>query len=244
MKKDLKLFHFYNLCSEKNFGYLFYAYSSNYNVVTDIALIGHVSCKAELVCNISTVYVVYHSANSKYLLTFEKITLNSLSLNFLLILEKARVSVLALGKLKVTAFKQFGLASQIMYFMANENQALKSSLGRFHQINSKYVDKIQMLAFAYASIYTNFVGNLTKDLPKDIKGFDIEKLEAHFPWDCFIDDTENILRMHHDLSIQNNFAKLKFVSCGLRGLEPFPFLEFVSVFGNFVWISMLTAFID
>lgn len=43
------------------------------------------------------------------------------------------------------------------------------------------------------------------------------------------------------LRLENSFGKLHFVSCGSRGLEPFPFIQFVSVYKWQVWVFIIVS---
>ncbi len=152
-------------------------------------------------------------------------------------MQKARISVMAPGELQEDLYKQFSLSSQIKYFLENENIATRFPVQNFHQMSLKYLDKMQLLGFAYASLYPNLMGNIT-----ELSSTYMDKNLVHYVKRLgVIEYSEDIDYSDYHLRISNDFAKMKFVSCGSKGLEPFPFLEFVSVFDNNVWITLLAA---
>ncbi len=163
------------------------------------------------------------------------------SLGFILLTEKAQSKAGITGVLQSSSTNPFTLSTQIQYFVENEKRAIQSTLKYFYRISVRYVDKIKILGFAYASIYTTLMGNLTANPHKYLNDMDSYSLKIRFKRLGFVMDTENITIRYYDITIPNNFAKLKFVSCGSKGLEPFPFQQFVSVFEDEVWICIAVA---
>lgn len=85
-----------------------------------------------------------------------------------------------------------------------------------------------MLGFAYASIFIAFMGNVTQKHGKFYE-HDPHWSEMYTERIAEVADTEDKYS-EAALTVTNRFGRLHFVSCGSRGLEPFPFIKFISVY--------------
>ncbi len=136
------------------------------------------------------------------------------------------------------AMKESGLCKQIEYFGFYEPESIMMPLKNLHKIKMKYTDYIQILAFAYASVFKYLVGNVTHKLKRypDFYRKNCEPCSfARYGYlDESIFDDRNVA-----LSVKNKFSSLRFVSCGFRGLENLQIEQFVSVFEFYVWKWLL-----
>lgn len=107
-------------------------------------------------------------------------------------------------------------------------------LKNLHKIQAKYSDKIQILAFAFASVFKHLLGNATRELSKYGK---------KCRWACTLYKAARnglLAETFHDersaaLYLENKFGSLRFVSCGSRGLESLRLEQFVAVFEITLW---------
>ncbi len=153
-------------------------------------------------------------------------------------MEKEQKVVAFPGRIK--AYHDVNLARFIDYYANKETDALKQPLNSLRLLKLKFSDKLQMLGFAYASIYTCFMGNLTSYPAEKFENKDFSFFIQ------FLRRSASIANINYRwfdtaLSVDNVLGRLHFVSCGSRGLEAFPFLQFVSVFEWEVWLFILLS---
>lgn len=130
-------------------------------------------------------------------------------------------------------FNAYSLGERIVYFIKNEQTAIKQPLKNFNQIKIRYPDKIQILAFAYASLFKNLLGNFTFNKAKVLETHEIYGLTRTFNPKISENPFENHIR------IEFKFGQLHIVSCGSRGLEPNSFFQIMTVFDTQIWILLV-----
>jgi hypothetical protein len=112
-------------------------------------------------------------------------------------------------------------------------------LKNLNRMNAKYANKIEILAFGYASVLISILGNVTLDKDENIIQTNnltlfllIRKVHMY---------ENHIGQRTGALQLENRLAQLRFVSCGSRGLEPLQFEQFFTVFENSVWKCILAT---
>ncbi len=97
-----------------------------------------------------------------------------------------------------------------------------------------------MLAFGYATIYKNFMGNITS---RKIKLMYIQKHKYFTLYFERIAKFADIQYKEYDfvLRLTNDFGWLHFISRGSRGVEPFPFIQLMSVYKWQVWVFLFIS---
>ncbi len=205
---------------------------SLYYIINHVQITGHAVCNSkyrfpilELECNVEKFNAVYPCPECTKYVNVYPVKRIQLSFNHIAYLDQAQKFVAFPGMIE--SMDSLRLAEQIIYYFQKEPEKTKlplKNLGRW--------DKLQMLGFAYASIYAIFMGNLTI-YHWNYDAIDFKRLanidEAEY------EEYDLILR------VRNTFGSLHFVSCGSRGVEPFPFSQFISVFEWQVWLCILIS---
>ncbi len=136
---------------------------------------------------------------------------------------------------RIYSKKFYSLCLRIDYFQNTKYETIIAPLKNLHKIKSKYSNNIQILAFAFASVFAHLLGNHTNDDKYNflywghLRTRSIELVESIF-------DDKNVA-----LHFQNKFGSLRFVSCGSRGFEDLQIERFVSVFEKKIWNFMLAV---
>ncbi len=211
---------------------------SLYSAVTDIQMTGHTSCTrtlVTLVCKIETLNYMMPCVQCSNLFYTRSVKLENYSIESILVLDKKRNAEVFGGNLFSFTWQysqhDFTLPAKISYFVEYEPTAIKTPLYNFHKMKVKYSDNLKMLAFSYSHLYMWLLGNVTNhDRVK------LEKFGVIFDYkqDGMILDVP-FESQESSLVVQNTFGTLRFITCGSKGLEPFPFVQFVSVFESCVW---------
>lgn len=110
--------------------------------------------------------------------------------------------------------------------------AIKLPLKNFHRTKARYPDKIQLLAFAYASIFKDLLGNITSSKAKVLEEPDKYRFYRRLQLLLFND------HFQEQIKIEFIFGQLHIVSCGSRGIEQISFLQIVTVFESRIWIFL------
>ncbi len=210
---------------------------NDHSAVTDIPMTGHTSCTRTLVsfvCKIETFVYLSLCFECQNMLHVRSLNLTTFSIDGILKLDKRRDTEIYLGELLFSwqcSLYDFTLPSKIYYFIKNEPNAIKTPLQNFYKIKAKYSDNLKMLAFSYAHLYMWLLGNVTER-----EDFELEKfgLLSGYKQNGMLLDVP-FESQESSLTVQNTFGTLRFISCGSKGLEPFPFVQFVSVFEINVW---------
>lgn len=213
--------------------------------INDVQLIAHVNCnynsetlKLNLNCNLETFNVVFLCPECKHFLIAYPMEFQNLSLKELARIDIAQKYVAFPGK--IAASETLKLGGQIVHYINYEPEAIKLPLKHMLKQNTKFSDKLQMLGFAFASIFVSFMGNLTVDTPAGFQIPEYEYFTMYLERNGKIVDVE--YKVYHDaIRVPNLFGQLHFVSCGSRGTEPFPFVQFVSIFEWEVWLLILIS---
>lgn len=107
----------------------------------------------------------------------------------------------------------------------------------------KYTDNIQILVFAYTSIFKHLLGNMTTEPPPQIF---LDVFFHHSKVHLFLCLTKTIIvqdSLFDDrnvaFSVENKFGSLRFVSCGSRGYEYLHIKQLVLVFEISIWKWLL-----
>lgn len=219
--------------------------SDNYipSIVNDVQINGHVSCEANLKkifvarqCNISTLNLIYPCPECQNFLTITPLNLHSFSFHTIRVLERSQMFVAF--PLEFDSDAQFNLGGQIVYFARKETKAITLPLKHISKLSIRYSDKIQLLGFGYASVLISLMGNSTANRAKINPG---NQFYYYFlslmKRSIYIEEEENLIS--NTLKFENVFGRLHFVSCGSRGVEAFPFSQFLSVFEWKVWLSVV-----
>lgn len=146
----------------------FKADSSVDNIINHVLLHGYVRFTSNYLkiltnpqCNIVTVEVIFPCPECTGLVTVVPVRLEYLSINYISLLESNQKLVAFPGKIESRVDSVLGLSGQVAYFAEHEAEDIKMPLKFFDKMKQKYPNKLKMLGFAYASLYTCFMGNLT-----------------------------------------------------------------------------------
>jgi hypothetical protein len=152
----------------------------------------------------------------------------------ILLLDKIREFEQFPGNVKRDTYTSFfdQLTGHIEYFVREETATIQKPLLNFNQMKSKYSDSIQMLAFAYASLYTQLIGNITWTtgrLKLNVNSDGLNFVRSGLLTEFQVETPLGTLQ------VENKFGILRFVSCGYKVIGDFPLNKFVSVFEISVW---------
>ncbi len=125
----------------------------------------------------------------------------------------------------------------IFRYLTSTRQEIKFPL---KYLQRKNLGPLEKLGFAYASIFTSFLGNVTSSKFRTVKNPHYKYFIAYFTRWFYLRSPPYKLH-NYAISASNEFGRLHFVSCGSRGIEPFPFIQFFSVFEWKVWVAILVA---
>ncbi len=135
------------------------------------------------------------------------------------------------------------LCKQIEYFQTTKYDTSIAPLKNIHKINTKYLNSVQVLAFAFTSVFAHLLGNHTtviENLAEKQSSIGTDVWNYLTPRSGCLAES-----LFYDpnvaLHFQNKFGSLRFVSCGSRGLEDLQIGQFVSVFENKIWKCMLAV---
>lgn len=153
---------------------------------------------------------------------------------------------------KVSKQNPKSLADFIVRGLQNcENQLLIPNLFKKKQINDSAFDSpAKELASAFIHIWSNILENITIfsygyticinwSKPVDRIYTVHHKFELSLTLVPYLRGTQ-----FHSQPIQDPSYKLRFVSCGRRGMSPFPFYDLVIVFDDLVWLSILASIVS
>lgn len=206
---------------------------------------GQIICKGTNIfiteCEIETLSHVSYCMTCLSLIKANQLKQNDLSFEQIRTLDKIQEQILWPGQfICYLTHKQFSLCKQMPFFQTAEPDANLDPLKFFHNIKTKYSDKIQILAFAYTSVLKVLLGNsspvddkfnIFRDANKKTRLL-IRQVKLHeFP----------VSYPNAALQVENKFASLRFVSCGSRGLENLQFEQFLAVFDCKVWYSIIAS---
>lgn len=221
--------------------------SSLYTVVNDVQVIAHVSCQemnTSLLCKshciITNMITVAPCIPCRDLYTTSPIDSRNIMLQNILKSTDYHQTDQHVGDFLVNdgyeRASALGLAEQIKYFADHETEAIQNPHANFNFIRNKYPEKLKILGFAYASLYILLLGNLTSRLSEQrIWNPDMHHFSLRYARIGIIGDIP-FATNDGSMKIENKFGNLRFVSCGYKGIEPFPFSEFVSIFDTSIWI--------
>ncbi len=218
----------------------FSADKSDFKPVTDFMIFSYVSFGPKtgtlnfLKCKISKVNILIPNAESKNGYSPEKLSFENLNIDFIKFLDKTKKQVLVYGNVASPALSRSNLGEQMNFFVTTEQKAVEFPLKYFSDIKLRYPDKIQLLAFAYASIFKTLVGNVTSNKPKVLTANFVFEFERKLHPTV----RENPFEEH--FKIEFKFGQLHIVSCGSRGVESISFLQIVTVFEARIWILLFS----
>lgn len=199
---------------------------------------GHVSCETKIdtilvssICTIQMWNVIFPCAECKHLVHTTPVQLDSLTFEHIQTLENAQVSVAFPGALDSFSSARLTLADHISYFtQIKYRQKLSMPLRYLRTLKLKSSERLEMLGFGYASIYMDFMGNLSLRKPIDYNSPRKECITSFIIRWATTSGDEDYMEYDFPLLITNELGSPHFVSCGSRGIEPFLFVEFLSVF--------------
>ncbi len=220
--------------------------SANDNIVNHIQITGHVSCHTNSKslhinynCNIETFNILFPCPQCRHFLNANIVKASDLSFHSIFPFDQAQKLVAFPGEMSASSNLMFG--GLIAYYANQKGDAIKFPLKSLQTDTSlQFADKLNMLSFAYASIFIDFMGNITTHKTEEFKNPDYDYFTYYLKRVGRLIDWEypeylNVMR------VNNVFGQLHFVSCGSRGIQPFPFPQFISVFKWEVWLIVLIA---
>lgn len=144
---------------------------------------------------------------------------------------------------------KFDLATQIKYSIQQYFLLIQKPLRNFNKTKSRFPNQLKKLSFVYASLYMLLLGNITTDRIYDDRCYiPTQNYVTFFYTEKYfkrVGDFAEISTKMNDgtLEIEKQFSILRFVSCGTKGITPFPFVEFLSVFDTRKWTFVVLAII-
>lgn len=204
---------------------------STNGISNHIPVTSHASCNTlvqkiqiNFECNIENLSVVFPCPFCKNFVNIYLVKQKYLSFDYIAYLENHQKFVAFVGTL--TGYQYNLLSGKIAHFFNKESEAIKQPLRNLRKLNLQFSEKLNMLGFAYASIFSNFMGNISSDEPKEFFNSEHEIfLVNHMGRFGLVIEVE-VPSYGLTLSVNNAFERLHFVSCGSRGIEPFPFVQF------------------
>lgn len=122
-------------------------------ITNDVQLIAHVGCKND----------------------FQKLQINN-ECN----IKEINTFVFFPGKIFQGKANYFGLAKYIGYYASKEYELIKFPVKNLQKLNLKISNKLEVLGYAYALIFINFIGNLTPIQPASSVNPDLEHFTRYF----------------------------------------------------------------
>ncbi len=205
---------------------------SDFQLPTDRILFGYVNCvKTGIIrsfnCRIPNFDILFPCTECKNAYFQEELTFGELSIDSIKFLDKRKQLLPVSGVCDVSLLSKMSLDEQICYFILKEHNAIQLPLKNLHRVKKGYPDQIQILAFAYASLFKDLLGNVSWGfIPTSVFSRELQP-------SVFVEPIEE------QIGIEFKFGQLQIVSCGSRGLEPISFLQIVTVFETPIWIFLV-----
>lgn len=118
----------------------------------------------------------------------------------------------------------------MLSFSVDNVNSVNSPLHNFHNIKSNFLYKIELLAFAYASIFKSLLENVTL---RNHNSF-----EKYGNYIHVLTPTINEDPFQEDIKIEFTFGQLHAVSCGSRGIESISTLQLAAIFETRIWLIL------
>lgn len=141
---------------------------SDFQPATDFTIFGYVSCVAKnyklfgnLKCEITNLSIVFPCVDCKNAYFEYELISENLTRDFIKFIDKKYKPLLSKKYMESPSQVGNRLIELMSYFTIEKQAAILSPLKYFHVIKSKYSDKLQLLAFGYASIFKDLLGNAT-----------------------------------------------------------------------------------
>ncbi len=135
-------------------------------MINHVQLTGHLICKSNyqtlkinLECNVVKFNAIFPCPECTKYVNVYPVNLDCLSFSQIAHFDRAQKFIAIAGK--IISYNHAKLAGAIMDHADNEPDKIKQPLKAHHLLNLRIPDKLQLLGFAYASIFTIFMGNLT-----------------------------------------------------------------------------------
>jgi len=210
---------------------LYEQYWKENSIVNDVQLTAHLICSKNipktftiLQCNLSKSNIVFPCYDCLNYLTMVPIHLQLYSVEIISVFQNSKDSNVSPASFLSNAYSKDKLAPKIVYFMEEEQEAIRLPFKNIWKLQHKYSNPIQILGMAYASVFTIFMGNVTAFQDTPAITFEYGSFWNFLIKNARIDeykDTDN----NNALKTDNKFGSLRFVSCGSRGIEAFPFRQ-------------------
>jgi len=218
-----------------------YFEEANDYIFNQVQITGHVGCifqelKTSVQCNIHNFNTIYPCPKCTKFISVYPTKLENLSFGYIAILDKLQKFVEFPAIVYYSSV--LSLPGKIGYYVRKKLEATKFPLKSLQLSRINFSNKMEILAFAYASLFESLVGNFTViESALDTPGS--EYFSSLLKRTIFFTSAKT----SGAINVINTFEGLHFVSCGSRGLEPFPFKKFVSVFEWKVWLLILISII-
>ncbi len=226
--------------------YDFFADRSLIHPVSDFMMFGSTTCKLTFSiyvtnnCEIADLSVLFPCTDCKKTHLTHKVSFQHLQIDLLILLGAKHKFLLATGYADGFSTNRFTFSGIIRHFIETQKNALTLPLKNIHRVKSLYMDNTDKLAFAYASVFKDILGNVTSSKPETLIGMSLLGFERRIE---FLILEENDIR-NEDMTIEFKFGQLHIVSCGSRGIEPISFLQVATVFENGIWVFLFLIVIS
>lgn len=227
-----------------------YIRKTPYTAVTDIQTIVQVFCKrtTDLIspksCKLAIISLLLPCLECVNLFKEIRVEFNQFSMAALLFIDKGRQNEIFVGGVKSDAStyhfyrtESFRITNKIEKFSKHEKHLIVTPFKNIQKIQQKYHNKLDILAFCHAYLYTLLLGNVTSDWvvnPKTNLKLNHRGLDLMFRRIGYINE-DPFFQPTGTLKSEHTHGRLRFVSCGRMGIQPFHFFEFLSAFDSSVW---------
>ncbi len=214
---------------------------TNDPIDNNVQITGHVHCKISkrqkyFECNIKNFNIIYPCPKCPKFANVYSVNLEHLSFVYIDALEYVQKFV---GFPVIVQTPGDLLEERIGEFLSNRPEFIAHPLNKLRKFSVKSSDKLQTVSFGFASIFLSLMGNTSK--PLTVKH---QNEEDFYYFTRYLQRRVDIrygTKLNILMQVRNSLGGLHFVSCGSRGIEPFPFDQLISVFEWKVWVFIIVS---